>query len=124
VAVHIEFKTNRGQKANPSVVDPNQDLAGWLTMRLADTGLDAGAPTRHDWGFEIHIRAKGGEYYAGLPSRKDPGSNWHVIVEKRLSMRDRFLGRIMPETEPMALLIKEIIAREPLFKLVRFQEQH
>ena len=130
MAVHIEFRARATHRAaeraaeHSSVLDPSQGLAGWLGERLRDTGMDVAAPKRHDWGYEIQIRAKGGEYYAGLPSRKDPTSNWHVFVEKRMSIRDRVRGRIMPVSEPMAMLIQEIISREPRYKVVRVEERH
>lgn len=104
--------------------DPSRSLAGWLKQRLDDSGLDTGKVTSYEWGFEIPIRAGGGEYFAGLASRKDATSNWHVFLEKRRSIRDRIRGFTMPADEPMALLIGEIIAREPRFKVVRIEERH
>lgn len=123
MAVHIEFKSKSPQHAEgPNGQAPSQSLATWLHTRLIDTGIEAGDPTRHDWGYEIHIHARGGEYYAGVPSKVDRG-NLHVFVERRLTIRDRVLGRITPVTEPMAQLIKEIIAREPDFRVVRVEER-
>ena len=123
MAVHIEFRA-RAINAAEQDIDPSRGLAGWLKERLQDSGIDVGLPTRYDWGYEIPIHARGGEYFAGLPSRKDSASNWHLFVERRRSLADRVMGRaIMPATEPMALLIKEIISRDPQFKVVRVQER-
>lgn len=123
MAVHIEFKSKSRQIAeNGGGQVPSQRLAAWLRTRLVDTGIEAASPTMHDWGYEIHIHARGGEYYAGVPSKVDRG-NLHVFVEKRLTIRDRVLGRVTPVEEPMAQLIKEIIAREPDFRLVRVEQR-
>ena len=120
MAIQIEFKAKTGVGS----VEPSRGLAAWLSQQLTDTGIDASKPTMHDWGYEIRIMARGNEYYAGLPSRKEPGGNWHVFVDKRFSIRDRALGRATtPMDEPMAKLIQEIITREPDFKLVRVLER-
>lgn len=122
MAVHIEFRTGAGPGA-VSEIDPLKVLAAWLKEKLEDSGIAVGAPTRYDWGFEIPIHAGGTEYFAGLPSRKDETSNWHLFVDKRRSLRDHVTGRTMPADEPMALLIKEIIARDPMFKVLRVRER-
>ncbi len=127
MAVDIEFKSRApGQRREPSYgnSDPGQGLAGWLRERLLNSGIEVGELTRYDWGIEIAIRAKGCEYFAGLPGRKEPDSNWHLFVDKRMSIRDRVIGRVMPADEPMVVLIKEIIELAPQFKLVRVLERH
>ena len=125
MAVHFEFKAKHNSgRALEKGNDSSSNLAAWLKQRLDDSGLTTSGPTRYDWGFEIPIRAKGAEYFAGLPSRKDATSNWHIFLEKRRSIRDRLRGSTMPTTEPMALLIREIIARDPQFKVVRVEEEH
>jgi len=123
MAVHIEFKSKIPGAGQPDC-DLNHGLAGWLKDKLQDAGIYVGTLNRYDWGFEIPIHARGGEYYAGLPTRGEGIASWHVFVDRRLSIRDRVLGRSMPADEPMVALIKEIIARDPQFKVVSVQEQH
>ena len=98
-------------------------MAAWLRSRLEDSGITVGAPAKYDWGVEIPIHAGGSEYFAGLPSRKDASCNWHLFLERRPSLRDRVVGKAMPLDEPMAMLIQEIISRDPRFKVVRVQER-
>ena len=123
MAVHIEFRARAIDLAEQEL-DPSKGVAGWLKERLQDSGIEVGLPTRYDWGYEIPIHTGGREYFAGLPSRKDTASSWHSFVEKRRSLADRVMGRtIMAGTEPMAMLIREIISRDPQFKVVRVQEK-
>jgi hypothetical protein len=123
MAVHIEFKANVPAQRATAGTGPGSDLPGWLKSRLDDSGVTAEGPTRYDWGFEIPIRASGTLYFAGITSRKDPTQNWHLFLDKRQSIRDRIRGITMPATEPMVLLITEILSREPSLKVVRVQEQ-
>ena len=124
MAIHIEFKASVADDWASHEADASIGLARWLKARLEDSGIDVESPTRHDWGFEILIYAKGGQYYAGFPRRRDASKNWHVFVERRQSIRDRVRGKSMPDDEPMAMLIKEIISLEPQFKIVRVQQHH
>jgi hypothetical protein len=116
MAVHIEFRASATDTEDGG-------MARWLKMRLEDSGITVGAPAKYDWGFELPIHANGGDYFAGLPTRRTATSHWHVFVERRRSLRDRVAGKAMPADEPMAMLIKEIITRDPQLELIRLEEQ-
>ena len=123
MAVHIQFRARGAHGDCHGDDETDLTLAGWSKARLSDSGLKAGRPTRYEWGFEIPIRAKGYEYFAGLSTRKNSRSNWHLFLERRMSIRDRLQGKSLPVTEPMALLLQEIIAQEPDFRVVSVQER-
>ncbi len=121
MAVHIEFR-DKNPMGTDLGTNYTEAVASWLRTKLLESGIEVAEPARHDWGVEISIRAKGARYYAGMPARKEAG-NWHVFVEKKLNIAERLLGYVTPPSEPMAQLIKEIIAREPSYKVVRVEQK-
>jgi hypothetical protein len=96
-----------------------EDLAEWLRQRLALTGVNAGAPYREDWGWEMLTQHDSEQYYLGVggcliegAASKNDGA-WRIMIEKNRSTWEKLRARnTIPETEPILSIVEDILREQ------------
>ena len=123
-AIHVLFQTGRFNlsKVGDHFINPccfGEDVAAWLTTRLASKGVATAAAYHEDWGWELPANRGVERYYLciggnsdDLPANPDQGE-WRIIVEKRRSIWQRMKGAGKISADDEMVRVLEEILTEP-----------
>lgn len=100
-----------------------EDLAAWLTSKLAAKNVEAANPYQEDWGWELPANWGNDTYYLCMSGNADNSGapedegEWRIIVEKRRSLWQRLTGKgRIVAGDPLVHLIEEILSSEPAIR--------
>jgi hypothetical protein len=123
----VLFETSRFNfsKAGEHFINPccfGEDFGQWLANKLAKHGVSVSILYQEDWGWEFSAADANGRYYIGVGGNSledvtnpDRGE-WRVMLTKRRSIMEKLKKKNkLGESEPILLLIREILQAEPDF---------
>jgi hypothetical protein len=122
--IDLIFSANRFNlsEEKPHFINPccfGEDFAAWMRGKLQERGIHSTGPDQEDWGWYIEAKLGDTTYTLGfggnsLENPEDPNfGEWHVMVSKDRSFKDKLLGKNkMDHSDEMLETAKQILESE------------